>query len=532
MVNLDANLMADRQNKTQHLVQSAHSLIAHYAGLADEGAMTEEEAQAAALAAVQDLRYDGEEYFFILNEGGSILMHPFNSDIVGEDVRGYEDPNGLRLFAEMLEVAAREGAGFVAYEWPKPGFSEPQPKVSYVAAFEEWGWVIGSGIYVDDVAAVFWENARTVGGIGLVLLLLVGGAALMVGRGISRPITRIAERMDALAGGDLQVEVPHTHYKDEVGALARSLQVFKDNAIRMEEMRREREEADARAAAERRAALLEMADRLEASVRSIVGAVGDGCTELRSTSQSLSQLADRAYSQARNVTTGSQEASANVQTVAAATEELTGSIGEISQQVSHSAEIARHAVASVDRTNERVTALTGAAERIGQVVQLINTIAEQTNLLALNATIEAARAGEAGKGFAVVASEVKSLANQTAKATGEIAEQIQAMQGATGETAAAIADIGGVIGQLDEIAATIAAAVEEQGSATHEIARNVEQAAQGTQAVAGNISGVSQASEETGAAAGEVQTVAGRLAEESERLRMEIDTFLSQVRAA
>jgi methyl-accepting chemotaxis protein len=531
LVNLDSNLMADRQEKTRHLVESARSLVEHFAGLADAGAMTEEEARTAALAAVRDLRYDGEEYFFVLDDRGTMLMHPFNRDIVGEDVRGFADPNGLRLFAEMIAVARRDGAGFVAYEWPKAGATEPQPKVSYVAAFDEWGWVIGSGIYVDDVAAVFWENAEIIGGLGIVLLALVGGMAVMVGRGISGPIARISRRMDALAGGNLQVDVPHTEYRDEVGALARSLQVFKDSAVRMEEMRREQEEAERRAAEDRRAALMQMADRLEASVKTIVGSVGDGCTELRATSQSLNQLAEQANSRAQSVAAGSQEASANVQTVAAATEELTGSIGEIGQQVSHSAEIARQAVSSAERTEARVSALTEAADKIGQVVQLINTIAEQTNLLALNATIEAARAGEAGKGFAVVASEVKNLANQTAKATDEIAGQVQAMQGATGDTAAAIGEIGGVIKQIDEIAAAIAAAVEEQGSATHEIARNVEEAAHGTQTVAGNIAGVSEAAEQTGTAAGEVRTVAASLAEQSETLRREIDSFLAQVRA-
>jgi methyl-accepting chemotaxis protein len=307
--------------------------------------------------------------------------------------------------------------------------------------------------------------------------------------------------------------------------------VFKDNAARMEEMHGERAAAEARAAEERRTALLDMADRLEAGVASVVESVETGCADLRSTSDALGTLADKADGQARTAAQGSQEASVNVQTVASATEELTGSIGEISQQVAHSADIARRAVAGVDGTNERVQALTGAAEKIGQIVQLINAIAEQTNLLALNATIEAARAGEAGKGFAVVASEVKNLANQTARATEDIAGQVQAMQGATGDTAAAIAEIGGVIRQIDEIAAAIAAAVEEQGSATQEIARNVEQAAQGTRTVAVNIAGVSKASEETGQAAGQVHAIAGRLGQESERLRQEIDGFLAQVRA-
>jgi methyl-accepting chemotaxis protein len=218
--------------------------------------------------------------------------------------------------------------------------------------------------------------------------------------------------------------------------------------------------------------------------------------------------------------------------VATAAEELSVSVLEIGRQVEQSSNIADHAVVEADRTNTTVEGLSRTAQRIGEVVQLIETIAGQTNLLALNATIEAARAGDAGKGFAVVASEVKSLASQTAKATEEIRAQISEIQGATGQTVEAIRSIGTTIRQMSEIATTIASAVEEQGAATREIASNVHQAAQGTGDIASNIEGVSHAAGETGAAASQVLSSAGELARQSETLRRDVDDFLANVRAA
>jgi methyl-accepting chemotaxis protein len=301
--------------------------------------------------------------------------------------------------------------------------------------------------------------------------------------------------------------------------------------IEAERLRAEREDATARAVAERKSAMSRIAREFD-SVGGIVAGAASAATEMQHSAQSLSAIAKETTRQSTTVAAAAQQTTANVQTVAAAAEELATSGQEISRQIVYSASIAQSAVAQADRTNAMVEGLLQATQKIGEVMGLIQNIAAQTNLLALNATIEAARAGAAGKGFAVVASEVKALSTQTAKATEEIADQIQAIRDATEESAGAIREIGATIGQIDEIATTIAAAVEERGASTREIARSVQQAAQGTQGVMQNIAGVTQASGQVGTAAELVLGSAGELAKRSERLKQEVEGFLATVRAA
>jgi methyl-accepting chemotaxis protein len=338
--------------------------------------------------------------------------------------------------------------------------------------------------------------------------------------------------MGVLAAGDLTAEVEGSGRGDEVGAMARAVQVFKDNGLEMRRLQAEQEELEAKAERERRAAMLALADGFEASVKGVVEAVASAATEMQGAATAMSGTAEEASRQAMAVASASERASANVQTVATATEELSASVQEIGRQVSASTRIAGQAVLETDRTAETMRGLVDAAKRIGDVVGLIQTIAGQTNLLALNATIEAARAGDAGKGFAVVASEVKALANQTARATEEIQAQVQAIQQATGGAQSAVEGIGATIGRMNEIASAIAAAIEQQGAATRDISGNVQQAARGTQEVSLNISGVTQAAAETGAAATQVLGAAGGLSREAETLRREVDAFIHTVRAA
>ncbi|GIL40479.1 methyl-accepting chemotaxis protein [Roseiterribacter gracilis] len=372
-------------------------------------------------------------------------------------------------------------------------------------------------------------------------LLLVAVVGLLAGFGaiggvviflVVRPLTNMTSTMQTLASGKLEVDVVGADRKDEVGALARSLQVFKDNALEARRLTAEQEALKAKAAADQKAALNQMADSFEASVGGIVSMVASAATEMQSAAQSLATTADSASQQAAAVSAATTQTTANVQTVATAAEELSSTTSEIARQVSHSNSIANQAVDEAQATNLTVEGLATAAQKIGEVVGLIQDIASQTNLLALNATIEAARAGDAGKGFAVVASEVKALAGQTAKATEEIGAQIAAIQGATDNAVGAIKRIGGTIGQLSEISSAIAAAVEEQSAATREIASNVQQAARGTDEVATNIDGVTQSSGEVGAAASQVLGSAGELSQQSERLKVEVDQFLRTVREA
>jgi methyl-accepting chemotaxis protein len=360
--------------------------------------------------------------------------------------------------------------------------------------------------------------------LGVVMLLLTS-------RSIVTPVRGMTQAMSRIAAGDLTLEVPARDRQDEVGEMAQALQVFKENALQVEQLRREHEEAAVHAAKERRQAMLDMADKFESSVLGVVKGVAASSTEMQSTAKSMSQIAQETSSQAASVAAASTQANANVETVAAATEELSASIGEISSRVAEAAQIADKAAETSNSTAQTVGKLAAASAKIGEVVELINTIASQTNLLALNATIEAARAGDAGKGFAVVASEVKGLANQTAKATEEIAAQISAVQTETNNAVQAINSISQIINQVKDISSSIAAAVEEQGAATKEISNNVQQASQGTREVSTNVVSVTEAATQTGVAAEQVLTTASELAQNADVLRKEVDGFLANIRA-
>ena len=336
-----------------------------------------------------------------------------------------------------------------------------------------------------------------------------------------------------LATGNFAVVLPGLGRADEIGEIAQAVETFKVNAEQ-----KARDEAEVKikqdqvAAQLRKADMIRMADDFEGAVGEIIETVSSASTELEASATTLTSTAVRSQELATTVASTSEEASTNVQSVASATEELTSSVQEISRQVQESARMATEAVDQARRTNDRVGELSKAAARIGDVVELINTIAGQTNLLALNATIEAARAGEAGRGFAVVASEVKALAEQTAKATGEIGQQISGIQAATRESVGAIREISGTIEKLSEISSTIAAAVEEQGAATQEISRNVQQAALGTTQVSSNITDVQRGASETGSASSQVLSAAQSLSGDSNRLKLEVGKFLNTVRSA
>jgi methyl-accepting chemotaxis protein len=362
--------------------------------------------------------------------------------------------------------------------------------------------------------------------------LLCAAMGFMIIVGVSRPITVMTETMRRLAGGEMSAEIPGVDRKDEIGEMASAVLVFKDNALETDRMRHDQQKADRIAAEQRKQEMQKLADSFESAVGEIVETVSSASTELEASATTLTTTAERAQQLATAVAAASEEATTNVQSVASATEELSSSVNEISRQVQESTRVANEAVDQARTTNDRVSELSKAAARIGDVVELINTIAGQTNLLALNATIEAARAGEAGRGFAVVASEVKALAEQTAKATGEIGQQISGIQAATAESVGAIKQISGTIERLSEISQTIAAAVEEQGAATQEISRNVQQAAQGTHEVSSNITDVQRGAGETGSASSKVLSAARSLSSDSNRLKVEVAKFLDTVRAA
>lgn len=364
------------------------------------------------------------------------------------------------------------------------------------------------------------------------VILLAGLLAFVTTRMVGRPLAQMTDAMRELADGQLETDVPARDKRDDIGAMAQAVEVFKQNAIEMRRLESEQAASKAKAEADKQAAMNAMADSFEASVMAVVDQVANGATSMQSAAEEMSSAARSTTEQANSVSSASEVTTANVQAVASASEELSSSITEISRRVSESSQIASEAVNQVGRTNEDVEGLSAAARKIGDVISLISDIAEQTNLLALNATIEAARAGEAGKGFAVVAGEVKNLASQTAKATDEISAQIAAMQTATTGAVDAIKNIGGTIAKVDEVAGSIAAAVEQQGAATQEISRNVQEAATGTSEVSATIAEVTKSADATGTSSNGVLTAAGDLAKHSDTLRREVNDFLRKVRAA
>lgn len=520
------NLTLDREEKAKSIVDTAESLINSYYAKAQKGELSDQDARAMALYAVNNLHYGKNDYVWINDMNGVFLAHPTKT---GVDASGSKDARGLLFMKEFIE-AAKRGGDFVTYYWERTPGQPAVKKISYVKPIANWNWIVGTGIYVDDVDTVFLHNALIIGSLSFLVLVVSGFSSFIVGRSVVVPVKRTTADMLALAAGDHGIKVTDTKRLDEVGDLNRALLILHENAMKAEEFKEIQlvEQENKLKRTERLDVLMKAFD---AKVSGLVNASASAATELHSTAESMSGIARNTNDQTTAVAAAAEQASANVQTVAAAAEELSSSVVEISRQVAQSSATARTAVNEADRANRIVENLAQSAEKIGTIVQLISTIAAQTNLLALNATIEAARAGDAGKGFAVVASEVKSLANQTAKATEEIEAQVSQIQNATNEAVSAIQGIGKTIGEISDTTTSISSGVEERGSATQEIARNISEAAAGTREVTINITGVSQGANETGIAAGQVLEAAQSLSQQAEQLSAEVKTFIQSAQA-
>jgi len=529
-------MIDDRIAKLQAVVDVAIGEAKSLAAQVEAKQITQEQAIAQYRFEIHGMRFDNGAGYLTAQaqeKSGQYLILAHGADPSRENgPSSAKDGTGKPINALIDEALATKPTGVISYVFPKPGQTELLQKFSYVARFEPWHMVVLAGAYVDDLDADFhaalWRLAVTGGAILLVTILV----AWLINRDITGSIVALRRTMESLAKGELKAEVTGTSRRDEMGDMARTVGVFKDNMLETERLRGEQEELKRKAESDRKAFLKTMADDFERGVRESLDKLAAASKQMRATSQSMSATADETNRQATTVAAAAGQASANVQTVATATEELSSSVGEIGRQVTQSTKIAGQGVEEASRTNETVGGLSAAAQKIGDVVKLISDIASQTNLLALNATIEAARAGEAGKGFAVVASEVKSLANQTAKATEEISSQVASMQGATDEAVQAIGKITETITAINNVSTSIASAVEQQGAATQEIARNVQEAARGTGEVSTTISAVSQAASETGTAAGQVLTSADELGKQAETLRGNVNDFLAKIRAA
>ncbi len=528
---MQQEMLRARTEQTRSIVEMGRNMAAELKKDVDAGKLTKEQAMAELRKLGNAMTYDkGAGYLFGTSYDGITQLAPDPKQIGTNRMEVVT--NGRKLSWELMNGVKANGEILLRYEYVKPGQQTPIRKLGYAVAVPGFDMYLGTGAYLDDLDDKFRPIIWVLGLAILGIAVISGGIAWMIGRSISKPLALLGARMQDLADGKLESAIPGVGRGDEVGKMAATVQIFKDNAVRMRELEKSEAETQARAASERRTAMENLAGDFERSVNGIVRSVSTAAAGMQTTAQSMTSTASDASARASNVSAASQNASNNVGTVAAAAEELSSSVTEISRQVARSSEISSKAVGDAERTNATVQVLSTGAEKIGEVVKLIHSIAAQTNLLALNATIEAARAGESGRGFAVVASEVKALANQTAKATEEISGQVAAMQQSTSDAVSAINGITQTIAQMSEITTGIATAIEQQGEATREIARNIQSVATGSSEINSHIGGVTTAAEATGKAASDVLSNARELDNQSGMLRSAVDGFLTKVRAA
>jgi methyl-accepting chemotaxis protein len=524
----------------QDRMEQLHSAVDMMVGMAETlqeeiaaGKIALADAQLQYRRRARGMSFGNKQGYLVAYKADGVLLVNAGNPKLEDTYTGAKDANGVLISKAIIDAGKQSPTGGTAYYlYPRPGQTEATAKMVFARYYAPWDITFSTGLYIDDLDRDVNALLIRLGLLGAGVLALMALLSWLIASDILGALRRQQTRMHDIANGSLDEQVGETDRGDEIGRMAETLEMLRQTSLTARVLEIQQAELKKVGETEKRQALIALANRFDASVGQLVGLMASGSTELEATAQSMTGTAARTNDQANVVSNAASQASARVQTVAAAAEELSSSIVEISRQVAQSAKITSHAVDSARRTDSIVRALADGAQQIEHVVELISSIAGQTNLLALNATIEAARAGDAGRGFAVVATEVKSLAGQTAEATKEISLRIAQIQSATKEAVDAIQGITATIEEVSAIATTIGSAIEEQGAATAEIARNVTQTAQATQDVTSNISGVSSAANETGNAAGMVLSAATGLSKQAEQLSGEVSTFLAGVRAA
>jgi methyl-accepting chemotaxis protein len=503
-------ISAERVEMVRRLDETAVSMVKSAYARVQSGELTEDAAKTLVKDQLRKLRYGNGEYYYVHDYDGVNVVHGAKPEREGQNFYNFVDPNGRQIIKEQIE-AARSGTGAVIALSPlaRAGSNEPVTKLSYAIAFDPWRWAISTSVFVDDIEARFAEVAWQFFSIAVAVGLFMIGCAYWLSRQITRPLGRLVQFTEQpLSDAPSSEFMRDLRLKDEIGTVARALQVFKEKSAEAERLRAEVDVQKSHAEASRREALVGMVTTVETETDSAVAGIDSRMTAMTEAAAVMSRSAGLVGASSQTVAAASALALANAQTVASATEQLSSSIHEISLQVSNATKATTVAVGRSDQARTTIASLAEAVARVGQVTTLISEIASQTNLLALNATIEAARAGDAGKGFAVVASEVKNLATQTARSTEEINRQINEIQSITQETVRGMDEVSGTVRTIDEIANSIAAAIEQQHAATSQIARNVTETANGAREVSTRIAEVSGEATRLGDEAGRVHSFA------------------------
>ena len=527
-------ISAERVEMVRHLDETAVSMVKSAYARAQSGELTEDAAKTLVKDQLRKLRYGNGEYYYVHDYDGVNVVHGAKPEREGQNFLSFVDPNGRQIIKEQIE-AARSGTGAVIALSPlaRAGSNEPVTKLSYAIAFDPWRWAISTSVFVDDIEARFAVVAWQFFSIAVAVGLFMIGCAYWLSRQITRPLGRLVQFTEQpLSEAPSSEFMRDLRLKDEIGTVARALQVFKEKSAEAERLRAEVDVQKSHSEASRREALVGMVTTVETETDSAVAGIDSRMTAMTEAAAVMSRSAGLVGASSQTVAAASAQALANAQTVASATEQLSSSIHEISLQVSNATKATTVAVGRSDQARTTIASLAEAVARVGQVTTLISEIASQTNLLALNATIEAARAGDAGRGFAVVASEVKNLATQTARSTEEINRQINEIQSITQETVRGMDEVSGTVRTIDEIANSIAAAIEQQHAATSQIARNVTETANGAREVSTRIAEVSGEATRLGDEAGRVHSFAADVTGAVSSLRRVIVTAVRSSAAA